>query len=150
MARVTAERLPEPNQVLTPQEVIRFQQVADRVYVDPKLVDFAVTLVAATRRPAEFGLPELSRFVAYGASPRGSIYLIAGAKALATLRGRDYVLPEDMTYLVMDTLRHRLILTYEALAQGITAEQILGRIMEVVRPPRIELIERHTPEPVGE
>jgi MoxR-like ATPase len=150
VARVTGERLPEVNQVLTPEDLLEYQRVADRVYVDPKLVDYAVTLVAATRRPAEFGIPELGRYVAYGSSPRGSIYLIAGAKALATLRGRDYVLPEDMTYLVMDTLRHRLILTYEALAQGITPEQILSRIMEVVRPPRIELIERRTPEPVGE
>ena len=90
-------------------------------------------LVAATRDPERFGLTDLARYITFGASPRASIHLIEGARALAFLRGRDYVLPEDVTDLVPDVLRHRLVLSYEALADALTADELVLRVMQHVR-----------------
>ena len=99
------------------------------VFCDPSLMQYAVKLVGATRRPAQHGLPDLAPFITYGASPRATIGLIEGAKALALLRGRRYVLPEDMLDLVPDVLRHRVVLSYEALAEDITADALIARIV---------------------
>ena len=99
-------------------------------YVDPALIQHAVKLVAITRDPARHGLPDLARFLTYGASPRASINLIEGARALAFLRGRPYVLPEDVTDIAPDVLRHRLVLSYEALAEGQTADALVRRVMQ--------------------
>jgi MoxR-like ATPase len=99
------------------------------VYVDPSLVQYAVRLVSATRNPTRHGLKDLARFITFGASPRATINLTEGARALAMLRGRSYALPEDMTDLVPDVLRHRLVLSYEALSEGLSADTVVGKIM---------------------
>jgi MoxR-like ATPase len=105
------------------------------VYVDPSLMQYAVRLASATRDPERFGLSDLSKFVSFGASPRASIHLIEGARALSFLRGRGYVLPEDVIDLVSDVFRHRLVLTYEALAEGMTADRLINRIMQQIPAP---------------
>jgi MoxR-like ATPase len=94
-----------------------------------------VRLAAATREPERHGVKGLQKYLTYGASPRAPIHLIEGARALAFLRGRDYAVPQDVTDLVADVFRHRLVLSYEALAEGITADEIIGRVMQHVRAP---------------
>ncbi len=111
------------------------QQACRDVYVDPALIQYAVKLVAATRDPSRVGLSELKRFITYGASPRGTINLTEAARALALMRGRRYVLSADMTDLVHDVLRHRLVLSYEALSDGISADAIVSKIMAKVAAP---------------
>jgi MoxR-like ATPase len=96
---------------------------------------YAVKLVSATRDPARHGLGDLGRFLTYGASPRASIALVEGARALAFLRGRRYALPEDVADIAPDVLRHRLVLSYEALAEGLSADRIVQRIMQAVPQP---------------
>jgi len=142
--RVT-DQVPTVNRVIGVQELFDLQKVADAVYVDPRLHEYAVSLVTATRRPQEFGLGELSRYVAYGSSPRGSLNLIIGAKALALLRGREYAMPEDVRDLAPEVLRHRFLLSYEALAQDMTPDQLLQRMMDAVPVPRV-----HIGDPYGE
>ena len=106
--------------VSSTEELAAAQRECRNVYVDPSLIKYAVKLAAATRDPAAHGLPDLAKFLSFGVSPRGPIHLIEGARALAQLRGRSYVLPQDVVDLVPDVFRHRLVLTYEALAEGIT------------------------------
>jgi MoxR-like ATPase len=139
VARVTAAEPPTAQPVVTTADLLVAQRQVDHVYVDPKVIEYAVMLTTATRRPADVGLPQLAKFIAYGASPRGSINLILSAKALAVLRGRDYVLPEDVRDLALDVLRHRMVLTYEALAQEVTGDNIVRAILTAVRPPRLDL-----------
>jgi MoxR-like ATPase len=110
-------------------QLIELQQACREVYVDPSLIQYAVRLVGATRRPAAAGLGELARYISYGASPRASIAMVEAARALAFMRGRGYVLPEDLGDLAADTLRHRLVLSYEALAEGLTADALIARVM---------------------
>jgi len=116
-------------------ELVRLQALCRQGYVDPALVQFAVRLVAATREPARFGLPDMARQLSFGASPRATIGLIEGARALAFLRGRPYALPQDLIDLVPDVLRHRLVLSYEALAEGVQAEQLIARLLQAVPAP---------------
>ena len=116
-------------------QLAELQHECRQVYVDPSLVQYAVRLVSATRRPERYELPELSRYLTFGASPRATIGLIEGARALAFMRGRAYALPEDMTGLVGDVLRHRLVLSYEALAEGLDADQLIGRVMQRIPVP---------------
>ena len=121
--------------VATIAQLAALQAECRRVYVDPSLVQYAVRLVSSTRQPAQHGLQALARFITYGASPRATINLTEGARALAMLRGRSYALPEDMADLVPDVLRHRLVLSYEALAEGLTADALIGQIMAKVPAP---------------
>jgi len=111
------------------------QQECRKVYVDPSLMQYAVKLVSATRRPERYELTDIAKYLTYGASPRATIGLIEGARALAFMRGRAYALPEDMTGLVADVFRHRLVLSYEALADGLTADQIIQRVMKRIPVP---------------
>ena len=111
------------------------QRECREVYVDPSLVSYAVKLVSATRQPAKYELPDLARLLTYGASPRATISLIEGARALAMLRGRRYALPEDVADLVPDVMRHRLVLSYEALAEGRDADSVVAAIMAKVPQP---------------
>ncbi|OSZ67575.1 MoxR family ATPase [Hydrogenophaga sp. IBVHS2] len=106
-----------------------------QVYVDPSLVQHAVKLVSATRQPERHGIKDMARFITFGASPRATIGLVEGARALAMLRGRSYALPEDMTDLVPDVLRHRVVLSYEGLSEGLTTDALIDRIMKQVPPP---------------
>jgi MoxR-like ATPase len=130
---VIVERAIAPSPVgqamVTPERLIEMQARADRVYVDPALINYSVRLANATRRPAEVELAELTRYVSFGASPRASINLILAARALAFIRGRDYVVPHDVTELARDVFRHRLVLSYEALSDDITADAVLTRVL---------------------
>ena len=121
--------------VATTEQLIALQAECRRTYVDPGLVQYAVRLVAATRDPARFGMQDIARFITFGASPRATINLIEGGRALAFLRGRGYVLPQDVTDLVPDVLRHRLVLSYEALSHAQTADQIIMRVMQAIPAP---------------
>jgi MoxR-like ATPase len=125
--------------VATTEQLCALQAECRKTYVDPGLVQYAVRLVAATRDPARFGLDDVARFVTFGASPRATINLIEGGRALAFLRGRGYVLPQDITDLVPDVLRHRLVLSYEALSHAQTADQIIMRVMQMVAAPEAPL-----------
>jgi MoxR-like ATPase len=121
--------------VIDPSRLLGLRQAAEAVYVDPSLIEHAVQLAAATRDPAQVGLAELAPAIAYGASPRASINLILAARALAFVRGRTYVLPHDVRELAGDVLRHRLVLSYEALADGLSADDIIVRLLAAVPPP---------------
>jgi MoxR-like ATPase len=121
--------------VASTSQLAELQQECRKVYVDPSLIQYAVRLVGATRRPERADLADLGKYLSYGASPRASISMVEGARALAFLRGRSYVLPEDLTDLAVDTLRHRLVLSYEALAEGLDADAIVARVMAKVPVP---------------
>jgi MoxR-like ATPase len=130
---------PRVGQVLTPEELRSLQRAASRVYVDHSVVEYAIGLVSATRHPERHELSELVPYVEFGASPRGSINLVRAAQALALLRGRGYALPQDVKALAKDVLRHRLVLSYEALVEGVTADTILEKVFSSVPMPEIEL-----------
>jgi len=121
--------------VSSTDELAALQRECRKVYVDPSLIKYAVKLAAATRDPAQHGLPELAKFLSFGVSPRGPINLIEGGRALAYLRGRSYVLPQDVIDLVPDVFRHRLVLTYEALAEAITADELVHRFLRKIPAP---------------
>jgi MoxR-like ATPase len=132
----------EPTQqVIGAAELLQMQQAADAVYVDSALMEYAVRVVNATRNPTTVGLHDLSRYVTFGASPRASINMILSAKALAFLRGRTYALPQDVTDLALDVLRHPVVLSYEALADNVTADNILTRVLAAVSVPVVPLRE---------
>jgi len=121
--------------VASTEQLAQLQRECREIYVDPSLVQYAVKLVSATRTPERHGLKELSRFITYGASPRATINLTEGARALAMLRGRGYALPEDMVDLVPDVLRHRVVLSYEALSEGLSSDAVVQKIMGKIPPP---------------
>jgi MoxR-like ATPase len=134
---------PGPTQaMLTPEDLIRMQATARQVYVDPAVVDYAVRLVTATRAPGTVGLGDLDRYVTYGASPRASIALVLGARALAFLRGRDYALPHDVRELTPDVLRHRIVLSYEALADDVDPDTVIAGVLGAVAVPDVALQDR--------
>jgi MoxR-like ATPase len=128
---------PEARQVIDPQRLLALQAAADAVYVDRAVVDYAVHLVLATRNPADYRLEVIEPYLTYGASPRASLGLVAGGRALALLRGRNYVLPQDVFDVAPDVLRHRLVPSYEALAESISVDQILAKVLSTVPAPRI-------------
>jgi MoxR-like ATPase len=128
--------------MLSPEDLIRMQRRVQELYVDPSIIDYAVRLVAATRTPSMAGLGELERYVSFGASPRASIALVTGGQAMAFLRGRDYVLPHDVAELAPDVLRHRIVLSYEALADDIADEDIVSRVLHAVPVPDVVLQSR--------
>ncbi|MFI5891064.1 AAA family ATPase [Actinoplanes sp. NPDC051513] len=115
--------------IIDPETLVGLQLQADQVYVDPSLIEFAVQLAHASREPSRIGLNDLARYVTFGASPRSSISLVLAARALAFIRGREYVVPEDLGDLALDVLRHRLVLSYEALSDEMTPDLILSKIL---------------------
>jgi MoxR-like ATPase len=121
--------------IATTEQLTQLQNDCRKGYVDPALVHYAVRLVSATRDPARYGMPDLAKHITFGASPRATIGLIEGARAFAFLRGRAYVLPQDVIDLVPDVLRHRLVLSYEALSEGLTPDSIIIRILQTVAIP---------------
>ena len=145
---VIAQRVTGPatsvSAVASMGQLAELQQECRKVYVDPSLMQYAVKLVSATRRPDRYGLAEIAKYLSYGASPRATIGLIEGARALAFMRGRSYALPEDMTGLVGDVLRHRLVLSYEALADGLNADEIIQRVMKRIPVPDKPLAPQHS------
>ena len=142
---VIVERMTSALQVVQPvigvDEVLDLQRQADRVYVDPALMEYSVRLVTATREPGQYGLEDLQRYILFGASPRASINMILAGRALAFVRGRDYALPEDVRDVALDTIRHRLVLSYEALSDNVETDEILGRLMEAIPMPDVPLRE---------
>jgi MoxR-like ATPase len=145
--RVTGPRI-DVVPVATTEQLAALQRECRELYVDPSLIQYAVKLVAATREPARYGLGEQARYITFGASPRATIHLIEGARALAFLRGRAYALPEDVTDLVADVMRHRLVLSYEALAEGVSADALIQRILAKIPAPARPL-ESHGKEPAA-
>jgi MoxR-like ATPase len=132
------------NAVATTEQLAQLQQRCRDVYVDPSLIQYAVRLVSATRHPARHELKELARLISFGASPRATINLVEGGRAMALMRGRNYVLPEDISDLAPDVLRHRLALSYEALSEGLNADALVQRIMTRITPPPRPL--EHAPD----
>ena len=130
---------PELRQALSLDELQALQRAVFDVYVDPALVSYAVALATATREPAAHGVPEFADYIAYGASPRGPISLVQASRALALVRGRDYVLADDLAALIKDALRHRLVLTYQALAEEVGVDRILDAVVAAVPRPEIDL-----------
>jgi MoxR-like ATPase len=125
----------EVSAVASIEQIAALQAECRKVYVDPSLLHYAVRLVSATRYPQRHDLADLKRLITFGASPRATIALTEGARALALLRGRSYVLPEDMSDLVPDVLRHRLVLSYEALSEGLDSDTVIARIMAKIAAP---------------
>ncbi|MBI3637689.1 MAG: MoxR family ATPase [Candidatus Rokubacteria bacterium] len=130
-----AQGLAAVSAVMTTERLLELQRETDRVFVDPVLMEYVVRLATATRQPAEYGLPDLAKYIAYGASPRAPINLILAARALATLRGRTFVLSADIRDLVHDVLRHRLVLSYEALSDSVTPDAIVDAVLTKVPVP---------------
>ncbi|MCW3011534.1 MAG: family ATPase [Solirubrobacterales bacterium] len=122
-------------ELLQPEALLRHRAAAEQVFVDGAIIRYAVALADATRNPAAHGLPELAAYVEFGASPRGPIGLVQAARALALLRGRGHVVPQDVADLALDVLRHRIVLRYEALAEDVTADEVITRVLEAVRMP---------------
>ena len=130
-------RAPEPKPVFTPADLLGLQRRADQVFVHNALVDYTVRLVLATRAPAQHGMPDVAQLIQYGASPRASLGIVRATRALALLRGRDYALPQDLQDVAPDILRHRLVLSYDALADDVPADHIVARIMQSVPMPSV-------------
>jgi MoxR-like ATPase len=129
---------PVAQQVLSIDELSHLQKAASEVYCDRTVLEYAVNLVLATRTPENFGLAELSAYIEFGASPRASLGLVRAGRAMALLRGRNYVVPQDIFDVAPEIMRHRLVLTYEALASDVDAEQILARVMSMVPAPIVQ------------
>ena len=136
---VIVQRVIGPPAVVSPmattEQLGALQKECRKVYIDPSILQYAVRLVSVTRTPAQHGLKDLARWLSYGVSPRATINLAEGARALAMMRGRSYVLPQDMADLVPDVLRHRIALSYEALSEGLTADAIVAKVMAAVALP---------------
>jgi MoxR-like ATPase len=130
---------PELRQALSLDELKALQRAVVDIYVDPALVSYAVDIATATREPAAHGLPDIAAYISYGASPRGPISLVQGARALALIRGREYALVEDLQALARDALRHRLVLSYQALAEDVSPDVILDQVLAVVAAPQLDL-----------
>jgi MoxR-like ATPase len=132
----------EVREVVTLEELAGLRALVERVYVDPAVSRYAVSLAGATRSPEAAGIEEIGRYVEFGASPRGSISLVVAARALALLRGRDYVVPQDLADLAHDVLRHRLVLSYEAIAADVSADSLIDAALAAVPAPALDVVER--------
>jgi MoxR-like ATPase len=128
-------------EVLTTKQLVELQKEVDRVYVDPALIEYAVRMVTATRSPKDFALKELEHYIMFGASPRASINLILTARALAFVRGRNYALPQDVLDMAFDVMRHRIVLTYEALSDNVSSDDLLKSILDRIPIPVVPLHE---------
>jgi MoxR-like ATPase len=125
--------------VMTRAQLLALQEAVQSAFVDPALIEYGIRLARATRNPASVGLRDLARYITYGVSPRASIYMAQAARALALLRGRNYALPEDVQSLAPDVLRHRLVLSYEALGDNVTADDVVRAILAAIPPPEVVL-----------
>ena len=135
LRRMTRGEVPAVKGVATPEQIMRARKTIYDIYVDEKIENYIVDIVMATRKPSGVGLEELEPLIEYGASPRATIYLTIGSKAFAFLRGRGYVTPEDVRSIGMEVLRHRIIPSYEAEAEEITTETMIGKIFDAVEIP---------------
>ena len=130
---------PDLREALSLEDLKALQRAAFDIYVDPSLVSYAVDIATATREPAAHGLGEIAPYISYGASPRGPISLVHGSRALALIRGREYALVEDLQALAKDALRHRLVLSYQALAEEVNPDELLDQVLAAVPAPRLDL-----------
>jgi MoxR-like ATPase len=135
MDRMAKTDKPRAKKVVSPKEIMRARGVVDQIYVDKKIKEYIVDIVFASRYPEKYEIKDLKGLIAYGASPRASIYLTVASRAHAFLRGRGYVTPDDIKAVGLDILRHRILLTYEAEAEGVTSEDIAKRLFEEVEVP---------------
>ena len=135
MQRMTRDPLPPVSSVVSTRQIVQARQTARNIYVDPKIREYVLDLVFATRDPEKHRLANLQPLIAYGASPRATIYLITTAKAHAFLQGRGYVIPEDVKQVAVDVLQHRIIVTYEAEAEGISSLDIVRQILDEIEVP---------------
>jgi MoxR-like ATPase len=135
MERIAVQGEPRINAVVTPRAIIKARDLCKKIYIDEKIKDYILNLVFATREPQKYGLDELNGLIRYGASPRASIYLTTTARALAFMKRRGFVIPEDIKELAPDILRHRIILTYEAEAEEITTDNVIQKILAGVEVP---------------
>ncbi|WP_229675838.1 AAA family ATPase [Hoyosella rhizosphaerae] len=134
---------PKARPILDPVQVVRLQRSARNVFVHHALIDYVVRVIAATRDPGAVGLDDVAQWLAYGASPRATLGIIAAARSLALMRGRDYVIPQDVVELIPDVLRHRLVLSFDAMADDVTPDVIIDRVLQTVGLPQV------TAQPVG-
>jgi MoxR-like ATPase len=136
---VVVERMTGPlatvQPVLTTEQLLALQREADKVFVDPVLMEYVVRLVTATRSPKEYGVQDIAKYITYGASPRASINIVLTARALAFMRGRSYVLAQDISDMAVDVLRHRIVLSYEALSDDVTSDTLITKVMERIPVP---------------
>ncbi|WP_245906546.1 chaperone MoxR1 [Mycolicibacterium palauense] len=141
---------PEPKQILNPGDLMRLQDLAANNFVHHALVDYVVRVITATRQPEQFGMSDVKAWVAFGASPRASLGIIAASRALALVRGRDYVIPQDIIEVIPDVLRHRLVLTYDALADDISPDTVINRVLQTVALPQVNAVPQqgHSVPPV--
>src|SRR3989475_2561764 len=121
--------LPTVQPVLSTEQLIALQRETDKVFVDPVLMEYVVRLVTATRSPKDYGVPDIAKYITYGASPRASINIVLTARALAFMRGRSYVLAQDLSDIAVDVLRHRIVLSYEALSDDVTSDTLIAKVM---------------------
>ncbi|MFJ4654653.1 AAA family ATPase [Nocardia sp. NPDC088792] len=128
---------PEAKAILDPEELVRLQNVAASTFVHHALVDYVVRVIAATRKPLDFGMQDVAGWISYGASPRASLGIIAAARAVALIRGRDYVVPQDVVEVIPDVLRHRLVLSYDALADEVSPDDVIRRVLQTVGLPQV-------------
>ena len=135
MRRMTKKKIPVATPVVKPADIVKARSVVQEVYIDPKIENYIVDIVFATRQPKDYGLDNLGDLIAYGASPRASIYLSMASKAHAFLRRRGYVTPEDVRSIGMDVLRHRIIVTYEAEAEEVTSEDVVRKVLNKIEVP---------------
>jgi MoxR-like ATPase len=131
---------PEPKQILDTGDLLRLQEVASNNFVHHALVDYVVRVVTATRHPEQLGMNDVKSWISFGASPRASLGIIAASRSLALVRGRDYVIPQDVVEVIPDVLRHRLVLTYDALADEISSEVVINRILQTVGMPQVNAV----------
>ncbi|HTZ16019.1 MAG TPA: MoxR family ATPase [Mycobacterium sp.] len=141
---------PEPKQILNTGDLLRLQDIASNNFVHHALVDYVVRVVTATRHPEQLGMNDVRSWISFGASPRASLGIIAGARSLALVRGRDYVIPQDIVEVIPDVLRHRLVLTYDALADEISPEIVINRVLQTVGMPQVNAVPQqgHSVPPV--
>jgi MoxR-like ATPase len=141
---------PQPKQILAPGDLVRLQGIAANSFVHHALVDYVVRVVFATRTPEQLGMNDVKSWIAFGASPRASLGIIAAARSLALVRGRDYVIPQDVVEVIPDVLRHRLVLTYDALADEISPEIVINRVLQTVALPQVNAVPQqgHSVPPV--
>jgi MoxR-like ATPase len=136
-----AERMsgvaPQADQVLTPEQLMGLQAKVSQVFVHEAVKDYAVRMVMATRDPVRWGAPDLAPQIALGASPRGTLGLLSAGRALALMRGRTFLVPQDLTEVAPEVLRHRVMLSYDALADGVAVDDVVTRVLAAVPPPRV-------------
>ena len=135
MRRMTAGHDPKADAIISPKDIVKAREVTTQIYIDPKIENYIVDIVFASREPAKYGLDDLQELISFGASPRASIFLSKAAKAQAFLQRRGYVTPEDVRAIGMDVLRHRVMITYEAEAEEVTSEDVVRKILNKIEVP---------------